>query len=363
MSTQVATRNRALRVHGPGDLRLEEVRAPDTGDHEALVKIGYGGICGSDLHYARDGAVGPFVLRDPMVLGHEVVGTVARAASDGSGPAEGQAVAVHPATSCGTCRWCLGGESRLCPQARYLGSAAQRPHTDGGFTDLLSVATHRLVPIPDGLTLRRAALAEPTSIAWHAVSRGALIGPGIDGADVVVIGAGPIGLLVAAVSRYRGAGMTTVVDLYRYPLEVGTRVGVDRAIAADQLRDGGDELEGDVVFECSGTPAGLRTALRSARRGGTVVQVGIPPAGEQPVEAALIVGRELTVLGSLRMDTELEAAVAFLADREVKVDPLISHVLPADQAVDAFALASDPNLSTATDYGEIRPLSSALNFA
>ena len=157
MSTQVGRRNRALRVHGPGDLRLEEVPVPITGDHEALVKIGYGGICGSDLHYARDGAVGLFVLRDPMVLGHEVVGTVARAAADGSGPGEGQAVAIHPATSCGTCRWCLGGESRLCPQARYLGSAAHRPHTDGGFTDLLSVGTHRLVPVPDGLALRRAA--------------------------------------------------------------------------------------------------------------------------------------------------------------------------------------------------------------
>ena len=353
MSTQVAGRNRALRVHGPGDLRLEEVRVPVTGDHEALVKISYGGICGSDLHYARDGAVGMFVLRDPMVLGHEVVGTIARPAADGSGPGEGQAVAIHPATSCGTCRWCVSGESRLCPRARYLGSAAHRPHTDGGFTDLLAVPTHRLVPIPGELTLRRAALAEPTSIAWHAVSRGALIGPGINGADVVMIGAGPIGLLVAAVSRYRGADRTTVVDLHPYPLEVATRVGVDRAIAADQLPEGGDELEGDVVFECSGTVAGLRTALRSARPGGTVVQVGIPPAGEQPVEAALLVARELTVVGSLRMDIELEAAVAFLADRDVKVDPLISHVLPADQAVDAFRLASDPSLSTKVllDFG------------
>ena len=312
-----------------------------------------GGFCGSDLHYARDGAVGLFILREPMVLGHEVVGTIARAAADGSGPGEGQAVAIHPATSCGTCRWCLSCESRLCPEARYLGSAAQRPHTDGGFTDLLSVGTHRLVPVPDGLALRRAALAEPTSIAWHAVSRGALIGPGISGADVVIIGAGPIGLLVAGVARYRGAGRTTVVDLHPYPLEVATRVGVDRAIAADQLPEGGDELEGDVVFECSGTLSGLRTALRSARRGGTVVQVGIPPAGEQPVEAALIVGRELTVAGSLRMDAELEAAVAFLADREVKVDPLISHVLAADRAVDAFALASDPSRSTKVllDFG------------
>ena len=174
----------------------------------------------------------------------------------------------------------------------------------------------------------------------------ALIGPGINGADVVIIGAGPIGLLVAAVALYRGADRTTVVDLQRYPLEVATRVGVDRAIAADQLPEGGDGLEGDVVFECSGTLAGLNSALRSARGGGTVVQVGIPPAGEQPVEAALIVARELTVVGSLRMDIELEAAVAFLADREVKVDPLISHVLPADQAVDAFAIASDPNRST-----------------
>jgi threonine dehydrogenase-like Zn-dependent dehydrogenase len=153
----------------------------------------------------------------------------------------------------------------------------------------------------------RAALAEPTSIAGHAVSRGALTGPGIIGVDVVIIGAGRIGLLVAGLARYRGAGRTTVVDLYPYPHEIATRVGVDRAIAADQLPEGGDELR--ATSSLSVRVLWRVFALRLDRRGraGTVVQVGIPPAGEQP----------------------------------------------ADQAVDAFAIASDPNRSTKVllDFG------------
>ncbi|HLH99443.1 MAG TPA: alcohol dehydrogenase catalytic domain-containing protein, partial [Acidimicrobiales bacterium] len=246
---------RAVRVHGAGDLRVEDVAPPAPRDDEAVVRIRYGGICGSDLHYWRDGAVGSFQVRQPMVLGHEVVGTVAVAAADGTGPAAGTHVAVHPAETCGTCRWCRAGQANRCPNCRYLGSAAHLPHTDGGFRDQLAVPAVRLVPLPTGLDLRRAALAEPASVAWHAVDRAAAVGPGVDGASVLVVGAGPIGLLCAAVAAHRGARTVTVVDVHDAPLRTSALIGATATVKVADLP--AREPVHEVVFEASGSAPGL----------------------------------------------------------------------------------------------------------
>src|SRR5262245_64008379 len=121
-----------------------------------------------------------------MVLGHEVVGVVSSPAADGSGPAAGTRVAVHPAQVCGHCAYCLRDEQNLCTELRYLGSAARLPHTDGGFAERMVVPARRLVPIPDGLDLRTAALAEPASIALHGLNRLSKLGFRLEGANVLV---------------------------------------------------------------------------------------------------------------------------------------------------------------------------------
>jgi L-idonate 5-dehydrogenase len=344
---------RALRIHGRDDLRLDRDPAPVAAPDEALVDVGFGGVCGSDLHYWRDGAVGSSVLRAPMILGHEVVGRVAVPAADGSGPPAGQAVAVHPARSCGHCRWCTGGSPNLCPDTRYLGSAAQVPHTDGGFADQIAVPAARLIPLPDTLDLRRASLAEPAGIAWHALDRAEVGGAPIAGADVLVIGGGPIGLLVAAVARYRDAASVTVADVHDRPLAVAAALGV-HAVHARDLTDGAGPSNDDnsnkrgapgIVVESSGTVPGLGSAIRSARPGGTVVAVGQVPAGDIAVPAGLCVTRELTLTGSLRL-IEIERSVAFLADPRAVVDPIVTDVFPASQAAEAFAVAADPARSS-----------------
>lgn len=333
---------RGLRVHARGDLRLDLLPVPVPAPAEAVVRVRYGGICGSDVHYWRDGAVGTSVLQDPMILGHEIVGIVDTPAADRPGPAAGQPVAVHPAATCGTCRWCTSGRANLCPRCRYLGSAAHRPHTNGGFTDLLAVPTARLVPVPQGLPPRRASLAEPAGVAWHAVNRA---GAQLAGAEVTVIGGGPIGLLIAAVARYQGAATVTVVDVHDHPLRVAEAIGADRVLTAGQLDESGAAPESDVVFESSGSVAGLATAIRSARRGGTVVLVGQLPA-DVAVPLGLAVPRELTITGVLRLGSELAAALGFLADPRAIVDPIISDVFPVGQALQAFAQAADPARSS-----------------
>jgi L-idonate 5-dehydrogenase len=338
---------RALRVHGRDDLRLDWDPPPVAAPGEALVDVAYGGVCGSDLHYWRDGAVGASVLRAPMILGHEVVGRVAVPAADGSGPPAGQAVAVHPARSCGHCRWCAGGSPNLCPDTRYLGSAAQWPHTNGGFADQITVPAARLIPLPDHLDLRRASLAEPAGIAWHALDRAEAVGAAIAGAHVLVVGGGPIGLLVAAVARYRDAASVTVADIHDRPLAVAAALGAHTVHARD-LADGSESTSpapADIVAESSGSVAGLSSAIRAARPGGTVVAVGQVPAGDIAVPASLCISRELTLTGSLRL-IEIERSVAFLADARAVVDPIVTDVFPAGQAADAFAVAADPARSS-----------------
>lgn len=330
----------AVRIHSAGDLRLESVPEPEPRPGEAVVRIAYGGICGSDVHYWQDGAVGASVLRGPMILGHEVVGVVATAAADGSGPRTGTAVALHPARVCGECEACRSGREHLCPQCRYFGSAAHWPHTDGGFVDSVVSPADRLIAVPDRLALRRAALAEPTAVAWHAAGRVGAVGGALTGARVLVVGGGPIGLLTAAVARNQGAGTVVLTDLRQHPLDVARTLGVDAADAVGEL------APFDVVFEASGSAPGFVTALGSTKPGGIVVAVGQLPRTDIAVPAWQAVTREITVTGSLRLDSEFPAALAFLADPGCDIDAVLTHEFPVREVAAAFDMAADPGRSS-----------------
>ncbi|MEP6980590.1 MAG: alcohol dehydrogenase catalytic domain-containing protein, partial [Nakamurella sp.] len=171
---------KALVVHGAGDLRIDETDIGEPGEGQVLVRMTHGGICGSDLHYYRHGAVGAFTLREPLVLGHEVVGVVDL---DPSGSlAAGTPVAIHPATPCTRCPECLAGYRNVCRHARYFGSAASMPHTQGGFSEFMVVRDDQLRRLPEGLPLSRAVLAEPLAVGMHALRRAG----GVAGAKVLI---------------------------------------------------------------------------------------------------------------------------------------------------------------------------------
>jgi len=327
-------------IHGQGDLRVEELPLPEPGPGEALVAVRYGGVCGSDLHYWRHGGVGDFLLREPMLLGHEVVGTVVAYGSspDASAPAPGTAVAVHPATPCGVCTECSDGRRHVCRDTRYLGSAARFPHVQGGFAARIVVPAGQLRPLPEGLELRRAALAEPLSVALHAVRRAGAV----SGRHVLVTGSGPIGCLVVAAARAAGAALITVTDLLPAALEYARLAGADTVVRADDPADAGwpSEYEVDVAVEASGAAAGLDTCLRLVRRGGVVVQLGMLPPGPTPFAGNLVVSREIELRGALRFDTEFDEALRLLA-AEPAFDGLVSAVVPVTETASAFGLAAD----------------------
>lgn len=331
----------AVVAHSAGDLRVERTVIPDAQDDEALIQVAYGGICGSDLHYWKHGAAGESILRAPMRLGHEVSGTVVRAAADGSGPPAGAAVTVHPATPrAGAARYPLN-RPNLSPGCTYMGSAAQYPHTDGAFVSHVALPTRMLRALPDNLDLRTGALSEPASVAWHAVSRAG----NVAGQVVLVVGAGPIGALVVAVLRRAGAAHIVAVDIEDFALDIAGRAGAHRTINATDSASV-SAVEADVTIECSGSPKGLAAAIAATARGGRVVMVGLLPSGDQPVPISLAITREIDLLGSFRFNDEIDDVIAAMADGSLDVSAVITSEFKAADALSAFELANNSSQSS-----------------
>lgn len=328
----------ALVAYAAGDLRIEDVPLAVPGPGEAVVEVAYGGICGSDLHYWLHGAAGESILRAPMVLGHEISGTVVVAAADGTGPSAGTLVAVHPATpgpGAGDIRY-PADRPNLSPGCTYLGSAARFPHTDGAFARFVNLPARMLRALPSGLDLRTAALIEPASVAWHAVARAG----DVAGKTALVIGSGPIGALAVAVLKRAGAATITAVDVHTKPLETAAAVGADQLLQAGDA-DAIAAVQADIVIESSGSHHGLASAIQGAARGGTVVMVGLLPTGPQPVLISLAITRELDLRGSFRFNDEIDDVITALADGSLHISPVITHEYPLSQGLEAFKTAKN----------------------
>lgn len=336
MSIALPASGPAVVAHGKDDLRIEDIPLTEPAANESIVEIAYGGICGSDLHYWLHGAAGESILKEPMVLGHEIVGTVVQQAADGTGPAVGTPVAVHPATPApGDVRY-PADRPNLSPGCTYLGSAARHPHTDGAFSRYANLPSRMLRPLPESLELRTAALVEPASVAWHAVARAG----DVQGKTALVIGSGPIGALAVAVLKRAGAARIVAVDMHDKPLEIARAVGADGVLKGDDT-EAIAAVDADVVIESSGSHFGLASAIKGATRGGKVVMVGLLPSGPQPVFISLAITRELELLGSFRFNNEIDDVIAALADGSLFVDPVVTHEFDLAHGLEAFAVAKN----------------------
>lgn len=339
------TSNLAATLFGAEDLRLIERPLGRLAQGMVRVRFGAGGICGSDLHYFRHGRTGDFELTEPLVLGHELAGEVVEVADAASGLHNGHRVAVNPSRWCGACSYCLQGRENLCENIYFMGSASRTPHMQGGFAEFFDVLPAQCIRVPAEVPFAAAALAEPLAVALHAVARAGEIRD----KRVAVFGGGPIGLLIMLAARLAGAASVAVIDLAAKPLAYATELGADQVIdlatSPDELRS--VQVKGglDVVFEASGAPAGLSSALATARRGGTLVQVGNLAAGELPVAFNTVMARELTVRGAFRFGKEYHRAVELIATGKVDVLRLVTAQLALDRAPEALRLALDRSQS------------------
>ncbi len=331
---------KAAVIHAARDLRVSDVEAEAPGPGEVEVRIRAGGICGSDLHYYQHGGFGTVRIREALIPGHEIAGEVAAVGAGVTRVRPGDRVAVNPSRPCGHCEYCLEGRPRHCLEMRFLGSAMRFPHVQGGFRERLVCSEAQAVLLPEQLSLELAAFAEPLSVCLHAANQaGELMGR-----RVLVTGSGPIGALAILVARHAGAREIVSTDLADAPLAIARRIGADAAI---NMRTGADAFERfaagkghfDIVFEASGSGAALASAIGAARPGAVIVQVGLGVEMTVPINA--IVAKEIALRGTFRFDREFEWAVQFLGSGAIDVRPLLTEVIPLDEAVRAFELAGD----------------------
>jgi L-idonate 5-dehydrogenase len=331
---------RAVVIHGRHDLRVEDVAAQDLGPDEVRVRVAAGGICGSDLHYYHDGRIGAIQLKEPLVLGHELAGTVVEVGAAVTEVQPGIRVAVDPSRPCRACAYCLAGTPRHCLEMRFLGSAMRFPHVQGGFREDIVVGWRQAVPVADGVSLALAAMAEPLAVCLHAAGQaGALLGK-----RVLVTGAGPIGVLCVAVARLGGAAEIVVTDLHSSPLAIAEQMGATRAVNVAAEPDalaayaaGRGQI--DVLLEASGAAAALRQGFELLRPGGVLVQVGM--AGDLALPINMVVAKEIELRGTFRFDAEFRLAVELLNRGALDLRPLLTRTLPVADAKAAFDLASD----------------------
>ena len=323
---------RSLRLYGPGDLRLVEEAQPVPGAGDELVRVSAVGICGSDLHWYAESAIGDAVLTRPLVLGHEAGGVI------DSGPRRGQRVAIDPAIPCEACEQCQAGRGHLCLAIKFAGHGL----TDGALREFVAWPGRCLVPVPDSLSDADVAMLEPLGVALHAV-RLAHIRPG---ARVGVFGSGPIGLFLIQLARASGA--TTIVATDVLPHRVAASRGAGASAAA--LAAGGSERAEllaatsghgvDVAFEAAGEDDALATSIALAAPAGTVVVVGIPSKDQTSFSASTARRKGLTIKLSRRMNRVYPEVIRLVEAGLVDVRSVATASYPLSESEAAFQAAS-----------------------
>jgi L-idonate 5-dehydrogenase len=331
---------KAIVIHGAGDLRIEDRNIGAPGPGEVEIRIAVGGICGSDLHYFKDGGFGAIRVIDPMILGHEVAGVVTALGDDVDGVRPGDHVAVNPSRACGACQFCREGKQNHCLDMRFYGSAMRRPHVDGAFREVLIADAGQCVVVGPDVSMNEAAFAEPLAVVLNGLGKaGSLVGK-----RVLVSGCGPIGNLAVLAARFAGAAEIVATDIVDEALAIAGRVGADRTVNVAEQADALDVFalnKGwfDVMFEASGNEAALRSGLNIVRPRGTIVQLGL--GGEITIPQNTIVAKELVVKGTFRFHEEFAVAARMIESGRIDVRPLLTDVLPLTQAESAFKLATD----------------------
>ena len=325
---------RALVLTEYNQFEIQDVPEPPVGPDDVLIQVRACGICGSDVH-GMDGSTGRRV--PPIVMGHEAAGVVARVGERVTGWQAGDRVTFDSMISCGECHFCRQGRINLCDNRRVLGVSCSEFRREGALAEYVAVPQSIVFRLPDGLSFEHAAMTEPLSVAVHAVERV----PIHLNDTAVVVGTGMIGLLVVETLRAAGCGRILAIDVDTGRLELACRLGADEGFSPNQTdvvaevlrRTGGRGA--DVVVEAVGIGATITTAIAAVRKGGSVGLVGnLTPEVPLPLQA--VVTREITLFGSCASSGEYPACLDLIARGSIQLDPLISGVVPLDEAADWF---------------------------
>ncbi|XP_069942709.1 sorbitol dehydrogenase-like isoform X2 [Cherax quadricarinatus] len=342
MSTRVTTVNNIV-VVSQGDYsyacNVEEDRpVPEPGPNEVLLRISQVGICGSDVSYMIKGAIGHFIMKEPMVLGHEAAGVVSKCGKNVTNLKPGDRVAIEPGVPCRVCDFCKEGRYNLCADIAFCST----PPYHGNLCQYYKHAADFCFKLPDHVSLEEGALVEPLSVAVHACQRAGVT----LGSDVLICGAGPIGLVNLLTAKAMGASKVCVIDIVENRLHIAKEMGADytvlvktgdASVLVQQIMEVMGHLP-NITIECSGAESSIRLSVLATKSGGVIVLVGLGPA-EVKIPVINAASREVDIRGIFRIVNCYPTALNMIASGKINVKPLITHRYKLEESLKAFETA------------------------
>lgn len=328
--------NQAAVLYAPHDVRIEERPVPHPGPGEVLIEVKAVGVCGSDVHYYEHGRIGSFVVRQPLILGHESSGVIVDVGKGVNKDRIGERVAMEPGIPCGICRECRTGHYNLCTDVRFFGT----PPIDGAFTNYVILPESFAYKLPDQVSYEEGALIEPLSVGLWACRKAQLKG----GDRVLVTGAGPIGIVAMKVAIALGTAEIIITDVSPQRLETARKLGATRTInvAEESLADANRDV--DALIECSGNASALKDGIRALRPAGKAVIVGMGPGEEASIPLSFIQNREILLTGIFRYANTYQDAIAMVATGRIDLKSIITGHYTLEQTEQALqATKSDPS--------------------
>jgi L-iditol 2-dehydrogenase len=327
---------RVAQLCGPHQFQIiEGAPLPDPGPGQVQARVSAVGICGSDVHYFAEGAIGDVACTYPMVLGHEPVGTILKTGPGVTGWAAGDRAFLEPALYCYHCEFCLTGHHNVCEHIRFM----SQPTEPGFFRDIVNLPAANLLALPAELSAAEGTLVEPLGVVLNSMR---FVGP-VLGQDVLVLGAGPIGLLTVLSLRVSGARRIWVSEPLAPRREMALKMGADvvmtpgddpvATVASDTGRRGVD-----VAIDCYAREGTINQGIRAVRNAGRVVVTGIPCEALVPLDFNNMRRKEITLHNVRRGHHQNELALTLLREQRARVAPMLSHELPLEQVQKAFSM-------------------------
>ena len=333
MTDTLPAASRTSLLIGVEDLTIEDRPLPSPRADEVLVRVAAVGVCGSDVHYYRHGRIGDYIVERPLVLGHELSGTVVGVGERVDAGRIGERVAVEPQRPCHHCKQCLAGRYNLCPEMEFYAT----PPIDGAFTGYVTILAEFAHPVPDSISDEAAALLEPLSVAIAAM-RKADVAPG---SRVLISGAGPIGIICAQTARAFGAAEVIVSDLVSARRDGALRFGATSVIDPRTVDVATSGLSVDAFVDASGAPAAIMSGIQAVGPAGRVVLVGLGNA-VLPMPVEHIQNHEITVTGVFRYTDTWPTGIQLVASGRIDLDSLVTGRFDLDHVQDALESDRDP---------------------
>jgi len=330
---------KAMYLLEPRKIVEKEIKVPAPKQGEVLVKIKAVGICGSDVHYYETGRIGDFVVKKPLILGHESAGEIVEIGKDVKDLKIGDRVALEPGVPCRKCKFCKLGRYNLCPNMKFMAT----PPIDGAFTEYITHPADFCFKLPSSISYEEGAMFEPLSVGLWAAEKADLRPED----KVAILGAGTIGIMTLQSVLVSGVTDVTVFDLIHFRLNVAQRLGA-KLIVDSKKENAFKEYKDrfDIVFETAGSEITTHNTVNLVNRGGKIVLVGMPPQDEVALNINRMISKEIKISTVFRYANMYPRALSLVSEGKIKLKSLISKHFKLSELQRAFKYVVDNRSET-----------------